>query len=97
MILDWVRSYDVLKDGPCGLIRAIKAEWQWPRLIRWYPASKTLKISTGGWSDHEEIMGALQENWMFWSLFWYATIRGGHYTFKLHEIDGCDWKIGEGL
>lgn len=93
--LEHVRTYDVLKNGPCDLIRELKEFWRWPDYIRWYPRTKTLKISTGGWSGHENVMAALQENFIF-MIFWMATLRGGHYTFKLHEIDGCDWKIRRG-
>jgi hypothetical protein len=92
--LKWIKSYDVLKDGPCDLIRAIKAEWQYSDYIRWYPKTKTLKISTGGWSGHEEILQALCENFVFWG-FWVASLRGGHFTFRLHDIEGCAWSVNQ--
>lgn len=91
--LAWVRSYDVLKEGPCKLIQAIKDEWQWRDLIRWYPKIRTLKISTGGWSGHEDIISALQENSLFFAMYWWATLRGGHYTFKIRYINKLD--VGE--
>jgi len=91
--LGWIETYDVLKDGPCDLVRVIKAEWQWSDYIRWYPRTKTLKVSTGGWSGHESIMVALQKNILFFPIFWRATVAGGHYTFRLKEIMGCSWRI----
>ena len=84
--LDYVRKYNVFRNGPRELIENIRDEWQWRDLIRWYPKTRTLKISTGGWSGHEDIIGALQDNFMFWSLYWRATIRGGHYTFKIVKV-----------
>lgn len=41
------------------------------------------KISCGGWSGNEDIIQAMQENkWMFWSLSWVQSRRGGHYIFE---------------
>lgn len=85
--LEFVRTYDVLKDGPCHLIAALKSEWQWKDYIRWYPRTRTLKISTGGWSEHEEIISALQKS-NFWWIYWKASVRGGHYTFEIRKIEG---------
>src|SRR5574343_1657866 len=85
--LDWIRAYDVLRNGPCKLIRTLQAEWKYPEYIRWHPKTRTLKISTGGWSGHESIMGALAENRMFFPMYWRATVRGGHYTFRIRKIE----------
>ena len=92
--LQKIRTYDVLENGPCDLIRIIKKEWQWTDYIRYYPKTKTLKISTGGWSGNEDIIQALSENFMFLQ-FWVASVRGGHYTFKLYDIKGCAWSVNK--
>jgi len=84
--LAYVREYDVITHGPCELIKRIWDEWQYRDYIRWYPDCKILKISTGGWSGHEDIIEALSCNFVFWSLYWRATIRGGHYTFRIEGI-----------
>jgi len=86
--LQSVRTYDVIKNGPCNLIRSLKDEWRWPDYIRWHPKTRTLKISTGGWSGHEDIMQALAENRMFFMMYWRASLVGGHYTFRIRKIDG---------
>lgn len=45
-------------------------------------------ISTGGWSGNESIIQAMQENkWMFWSLSWVQSRRGGHHIFELRKLD----------
>lgn len=44
--------------------------------------NKYLTLVTGGWSENEEILAALEKNWVFWSTL--DTYRaGGYYRFKL--------------
>jgi hypothetical protein len=48
----------------------------------------TIKIyqvyfGTGGWSGNEEIISALQNNYMIWSLTWQKSERGGAFWFTL--------------
>lgn len=45
------------------------------------------EISTGGWSGNESLIGAMQENFVFWSLNWMQSRRGGHYTFYVSELE----------
>lgn len=43
-------------------------------------------LSTGGWSGNEDLIRAMEKNWMFWALTWFYSIRGGHYLFKIPLI-----------
>lgn len=45
----------------------------------------TWRLSTGGWSGNEEIVGAMMNNNMFWLMCWEQSRRGGHYTFTIQE------------
>lgn len=42
---------------------------------------KTLELTTGGWSENEELMDAISDS-MFWILYWRKSERGGKYTFS---------------
>lgn len=45
-------------------------------------------LATGGWSGCEDIIGALQKNYIFWGMCWQKSARGGAYWFKVPKIKG---------
>ena len=52
-----------------------------------YEIAKNLwKVSTGGWSGCEDIIDALGENKLFWSLCWESSRKGGHYEFEVKRF-----------
>ena len=53
-------------------------DWGWS----YDKETETYSLSTGGWSGNEDIIGALQENVMWWIMFWKSSRRGGHYEFS---------------
>lgn len=52
-------------------------------------------LSTGGWSGNEEIIGAMQDNLLFWAFSWVSTRRGGHYRFHVPRFDKSQRVVGE--
>lgn len=44
----------------------------------------TLELTTGGWSENEEIINILA-NTMFWFIWWQESKRGGYYKFIYTE------------
>ena len=52
------------------------AEWGWKC------EGDIYYVSTGGWSGNESLLGAMSENFMFWSLYWQEARRGGPYVFS---------------
>lgn len=42
---------------------------------------KTLELTTGGWSENEELIDLIG-NSMYWVLYWQKSERGGKYTFS---------------
>ena len=49
----------------------------------------TLELTTGGWSENEEIIDILA-NKMFWFLWWQESKRGGYYKFIYSEKMGVE-------
>ena len=43
-------------------------------------------MATGGWSGNESIIGALSDNFIFWSTCWVQSSRGGGYIFEVRNI-----------
>ncbi len=63
----------------------LQTMWRWPTYFTKGQMRKGRRIwhvSTGGWSGHEALLGALERNYMFWSLCAMQWRRGGHYTFE---------------
>jgi hypothetical protein len=66
-----------------GLMEFVRSLW-WPDgKYGFERTGETYRLSTGGWSGNEDIVGALEQNGAFWSLFWLQSQRGGHYVFSL--------------
>ena len=49
----------------------------------------TLELTTGGWSENEEIIDILA-NKAFWFLWWQESKRGGYYKFIYSEKMGVE-------
>ncbi len=73
------------KDIP-GLMEYVEELWKYADFGYWKRGRKYYRISTGGWSGNESIIGALQSNLMFWSMCWVSSKRGGHYVFEIKNI-----------
>jgi len=87
--LEKISSWD-LADFK-GMMEFIKelwefADWGWsesdePDWLHKDRTNRVYRISTGGWSGNEEIIGAMQKNSIVWFLNWWESRRGGHYIF----------------
>lgn len=64
-----------------GLLEYARSLWRYPEY--WNVAEDLHKVSTGGWSGNESIIGAMMKNRMFWQLAWQSSRRGGHYEFVI--------------
>jgi hypothetical protein len=68
-----------------GLMDFIKPIWMFAEQGYWHQTGNEYSVSTGGWSGNEDIIRALQKNWLFWSTCWVQSRRGGHYIFEVKE------------
>lgn len=73
--------------GPKAFLSEIKKIWAYSDCGYWSEEVRNKEtiyhISTAGWSGNEEIIGAMQANYIFWAQHWFISRRGGHYIFKV--------------
>jgi len=67
-----------------GLMDYVHDLWHWPDW-GWNQDGNRYAISTGGWSGNEDIIAALERNFIFWAMCWQVSRRGGHYEFEIPE------------
>lgn len=77
--LDAIRKWD--ESDFAGLMEYIEQFWRYADCGYWELKDNHYFISTAGWSDNEEIIGAMMDNQIWWFMYWRASIRGGHYEF----------------
>ena len=79
-----IKEWDLLEKPVIGLLNYVKELWEYDDRFA-LTGKKVLRLylSTGGWSGNEDIIAALQQNFLFWSMCWVKHIRGGHYWFEI--------------
>ena len=81
-----IEQWDVSGDGKCKeLLDFVETVW-WMPSWGWKEDDGHYSISTGGGSGDEDLITALQKNFLFWSLCWQASERGGHFLFELSNV-----------
>ncbi len=83
-----IRKWDILKQGVQGLLDLVEENTNWPDWSFDIKGKRVLRFEyhTGGWSGNEDVIGALQRNTLFFSMFWKKTEAGGHYYFRIYPI-----------
>lgn len=56
--------------------------------IEGYDGKQILELTTGGWSENEELINKIADTW-FWFLWWQESKRGGYYKFIYSEKIEC--------
>lgn len=73
-------------DDLPGMLAFVKERWWRPDWGWTEEPCGRLELSTGGWSGNEELIEALQGNYVFWAMCWESSRRGGHFTFDLNRL-----------
>jgi len=90
--LERIKGWDLQTDGVEGLLNLIEDCWWTPewgfvkkngRTHSFRRPCVKLELHTAGWSGNEDIIRALQEQDMFWLLYWVKSERGGHFYFEI--------------
>jgi len=93
--LKLVKNWDLTKKTVGKFIKYIASIWHWPDWGFVYQkqigGAWKLELHTGGWSGNESIMESLQKNFIFWTMYWESTRRGGNYYFDT-ELTKHKWK-----
>jgi len=70
------------ENGYHSLLAYVARAWKYPDYFT-HDGGSEYKISTGGWSGNEELIGALERNRIFWAFCWVSSTCGGHYVFEV--------------
>lgn len=83
--LEQIKNWDILTQGLDGLFNLIAENTNWSDRQIWKSGKKVIRYEyhTGGWSGNEDVIYALLHNFLFWSMFWEKSTRGGHYYFTI--------------
>jgi hypothetical protein len=83
--LEKIKNWDILNNDIQEFLEYIRSIWRTPDWGFSLKGKRILKLElhTGGWSGNEEIMYALQHNYLFWGLYWRKSLTGGHYYFRI--------------
>jgi hypothetical protein len=84
--LEKIAKLSPLDESIDEIVEYLIRVWHWHEdMIKWDKKHGNLQLHTGGWSGNESVISALEKS-LFWMLYWYKSIRGGHYYFKVKRI-----------
>lgn len=66
-----------------NLMEFVAGLWRYEKYVTRSKASRRWRFATGGWSGNETLICALQNNFVFWSLCWLKSERGGLHVFEI--------------
>ena len=82
--LETIKAWDLLEKPVSELLEYVENLWKYPDRFR-LTGKRVLRLylSTGGWSGNEDVIDALHQNFIFWSMCWVKSVRGGHFWFEI--------------
>lgn len=85
--LKYIKSFDLTKEPVYKLLDYVENIWEYGDW-GFHRTYLTLYLDTGGWSGNEDIIEALMQNFLFWSMYFVWHKRGGHYKLSCRNING---------
>jgi len=79
--LEWIKTYDTIKEPVLELIQEVWLAFQ--QMGRAWVDDNVYSFATLGWSGNEAMIMALNENRLFWAMYWQSSERGGLHIFKI--------------
>lgn len=73
------------KQDMVDLLEYVEEAWYYPDYFTRYPGEQ-YAVSTGGWSGNEDLIAAMNTNYIFWMFCWVESRRGGHYKFEVPNV-----------
>jgi len=82
-----IANFDVLTQPIEDLLELIHENTNWADRQIEQSGKNVIRYvyHTGGWSGNEDVIKAMKRNFLFWSMSWMKTTRGGHYYFKINK------------
>ena len=91
--LKMLEEWDFLKHPFQDFVALLTDVWHWDfKRKTWKDGTIKLRLATGGWSGNEAVIAALRGNFIFWSLCWDKSKRGGAYWFTIEPAFQRMWK-----
>lgn len=84
--LETVKKWDCIgRENKLALLAYVHKAWWAPEYFR--IENDRYYVSTVGWSGNEDLIIALERNFLFWGMCWVQSRCGGHYIFEVDEPD----------
>jgi len=81
-----IEKWDFTKRPVKDFVEAIRVIWKYADVGYFKLSGKNilrLQLHTGGWSGNESIIEAIEKNFIFWTMCWARSDRGGHFWFEI--------------
>lgn len=83
-----ILKFDPVKDAFDDFARLVADYWDCSYgLLEYNKDKQVLKLATGGWSDNESVIDAIEQNRMIMMCWWAMSQRGGAYWFAPGVVD----------
>ena len=79
--LKFIKEFDMTKHPVYELLDFIEPIWEYGDW-GFHRQAHEFELHTGVWSGNEDIIVALHQNFIFWSMYWAKSERGGHIYFN---------------